>query len=102
MKKTMIIGILLGLVITFVAQAEEKYCQIVGTRLITKIVVTIDYGTGEKVKLIKTKEGKWMKFKSMIEALNYMSNDGWRFVTAYAITKGNQHVYHFLLKKTGI
>jgi hypothetical protein len=35
----------------------------------------------------------------MVDALNFMSDNGYEFVTAYAITVGNSNVYHFLMKK---
>lgn len=35
----------------------------------------------------------------MVDALNYMGNQGWEFVQAYTITMGNQNVYHYLLKR---
>jgi hypothetical protein len=34
----------------------------------------------------------------MIDALNFMSKNGFEFVNAYAITMGNQNVYHYLLR----
>lgn len=36
----------------------------------------------------------------MVDALNYMTQFGWKFVDAYAITMSpNNHVYHWLLRK---
>ena len=34
----------------------------------------------------------------MIDALNFMNDNGYDFEGAYALTIGNQNVYHFLLK----
>lgn len=51
-------------------------------------------GTGQ----IK-KGGKYFSFNSMIEALNFMNDNGWEFVNAYAFSTGSQSVYHFLLKR---
>ena len=50
--------------------------------------------------MLKDNKGKPIKFESMIDALNYMSGQGWRFVDAYAITAGNQNVYHWIMSKT--
>jgi len=35
----------------------------------------------------------------MIDALNFMNDNGYDFESAYALTIGNQNVYHFLLRK---
>ena len=35
----------------------------------------------------------------MIDALNFMSKNGYDFVTAYAFAIGNQNVYHYLMRK---
>jgi len=35
----------------------------------------------------------------MIDALNFMSKNEYEFVQAYALTVGNQNVYHYLMKK---
>lgn len=43
--------------------------------------------------------GKVKNFNSVIDALNYMSEQGWKFVNAYSITHSNQIVYHYLLKR---
>lgn len=42
---------------------------------------------------------KIKSFNSMIDALNYMGEDGWEFVQAYIVTTGEINVYHWLLKK---
>jgi hypothetical protein len=34
----------------------------------------------------------------MVDALNYMGNNGWDFVQAYVVTNGQQNVYRWLLK----
>ncbi len=36
----------------------------------------------------------------MIDALNFMTKDGWEFVQAYAFSVGQSgNVYHYLLKR---
>ncbi len=35
----------------------------------------------------------------MIDALNYMGEQGWEFVQAYIVTIDQQNVYHWMLKK---
>lgn len=35
----------------------------------------------------------------MVDAMNFMGKLGWKFVQAYAVTIGNNNVYHWLLYK---
>jgi hypothetical protein len=88
------------------SKAKEAYCEIVGTQKLmsTKLIIQVDYGEerkafqGNKV-IIDEATGKVQNFNSMVDALNYMAEDGWTFATAYTVTLGNQNVYHYLLKK---
>ena len=50
-------------------------------------------------RMIDEQTGKVQTFNSMVDALNYMGNDGWEFVQAYIVTVGQSNVYHWLLKK---
>ncbi|MCU0434048.1 MAG: hypothetical protein MUC87_11380 [Bacteroidia bacterium] len=86
------------------SKAKETYCMIMGTRMLlsNKVTITIDYGQETKIfsdTRIKDETGKVEKFNSMIDALNYMSEQGWEFVNAYPITTSNSLVYHYILKK---
>ena len=85
---------------------DVEYVQIVGTSklLSTKLTIQIDFGqrtkffsTGKET-IVKDENGKPTDFNSMIDALNFMSKNGFEFVNAFAITVGNQNVYHYLLK----
>lgn len=80
-----------------------KHIEIVGQGrfLSSKIDIYIDYGqagTGnwEKKKLVD-KDGKRIVLNSMIDAMNYLSEWGYEFQAAYAVTIGNQNVYHYLM-----
>jgi len=91
----------------FLFGQTEVYCMIVGTKVPfkKKVTVQVDFGQGingwkPKESVLKDNKGKPIKFESMIDALNYMSGQGWRFVDAYAITAGNQNVYHWIMSKT--
>ena len=81
------------------------YCQLVGTSnfLQTKVTVQIDFGQARKFfernKRLMDKNGKPIKFNSMVDAMNYMGRMGWEFTQAYVVTIGKQNVYHWLLKK---
>ncbi len=85
---------------------DVEYVQIVGTSklLSTKLTIQIDFGqrtkffSSGKETIVKDEDGKALDFNSMIDALNFMSKNGFEFVNAYAITVGSQNVYHYLLR----
>ena len=85
---------------------DVEHVQIVGTsRLLSnKLTIDIDFGQENKVfsgkdTRIKDINGKNLIFNSMIDALNFMTQNGYEFVQAYAISVSNQNVYHYLLRK---
>ena len=57
------------------------------------------FGNNKKQFSILDKENKKVVFNSMIDALNFISKNGYEFVTAYTVTLGNQNVYHYLMNK---
>lgn len=91
---------------------REVYCMILGyaTNLLgmgSKCSVQVDFGEGEGTwtggldNTLVDENGKVIKFKSMIDAMNFLSRFGWRFLDAYAITLApNNHVYHWIMAKT--
>lgn len=88
------------------SEQKEIYCMLLGMQMpfSGKVIITIDFGQERSWKpkdsmIIDKQTGKAQRFNSMIDALNYMAQKGWTFVNAYAITIGQQNVYHWLLKK---
>ena len=89
-------------------EIDVEYVQIVGTSklLSTKLTIEIDFGqrtkffSAGKETIVKDENGQKMEFNSMIDALNFMTKNGFEFVNAYAITVSNQNVYHYLLRNT--
>jgi len=87
---------------------DVEYVQIVGTSKLftTKVTIQIDFGqrtkffSSGKENRVKDEEGKALDFNSMIDALNFMSKNGFEFINAYIITVGNQNVYHYILRNT--
>ena len=81
------------------------YCQIVSSSLLfkNKLNVNIDYGQERNflgIDLIKTEDTKRaVKFNSMIDALNYMSEQGWEFVQAYVVVDATDSTTYWILKK---
>jgi len=89
-----------------ISEIDVEYVQIVGTTKLfsQKVNIQIDFGQENKLfsakdTQVKDENGKLMTFNSMIDALNFMSKNGYDFVDAYALTISNQNVYHYLLKK---
>jgi len=89
-----------------IKEIDVEFMQIVGTSkpLSTKLTIEIDFGQENKFwsakdLQVKDENGKFMVFNSMIDALNFMSKNGYDFINAHTISIGNQNVYHYLLKK---
>lgn len=110
MKKKFLITLLLLFINGFVNSQtdsngpEYEYCQLLGVGKLfsNKVNVTIDYGQERKFfqdNRIKNEDGTPKTFNSMVDGMNFMGLYGWEFVQAYAITIGNQNVYHYLLKR---
>lgn len=49
--------------------------------------------------LLVDENGKAIKFNSMVDAMNYMGERGWKFEAAYVVTVANQNVIHWLMSK---
>ena len=87
---------------------DTPFIEIVGTgKLLTnKVSVEIDFGqrtkffgSAKKQTAIVDAQGNKVVFNSMIDALNFMTTNGYKFEQAYAVTIGNTNVYHYLLSK---
>src|SRR6188768_3785976 len=118
MKPTLLVLfiILIGFANSVVAQTNDSspdkskfvYCELIGTQklLSMKVTITIDFGEAKSIwkdnRLKDEITGKVQVFNSMVDALNYMGEDGWEFVQAYIVTIGQQNVYHWLLKRKKI
>lgn len=85
--------------------ASEEYCMILATSklLSTKLTIEVDFGQEwsfwKDKRSLRDENGKKIVFNSVIDALNYMSADGWKFVNAYAITVSSQNVYHYVMRR---
>lgn len=83
------------------------YCQLVGTTgfMTKKVSIEIDYGQDQftsgwkRTNVIRDENNKVKKFNSMVDAVNYMAERGWRMNQAYAFAVGNQSVYHYLMEQ---
>jgi len=108
MKKLLILSLILLCISGISAQTNKKYtyCEIIGRSFSnTKISnISIDFGLedGElpPVEFPKNEKGKEIKFKSMIQALNFMGERGWVLIETYSLVDmmGDMK-YHWVLKK---
>ena len=82
----------------------QQYSIVVCTAkaMSTKVTIDIDFGEVRKFfgkdTRVKDEEGKLKKFNGVVDALNYMGENGWQLVNAFPVGVGN--VYHYVFKKT--
>jgi hypothetical protein len=88
------------------AKVIEQYCSLnIMPRLLSnKVNIDIDYGSPRKLfsfkdNRVKDENGKAKKFNTAVEALNYMSSQGWKLVNAFTITEGGAAVIRYILKR---
>ena len=108
--------IALVLVIPFLAQAQtdttykphDFYCMIVasGNQINSNVKLSVDFGQRSKIFLVKEKgikeeAEKVTTFNSIIDALNYMSSQGWYFVNAYTLSEetGGIRIVNYLMRR---
>lgn len=82
----------------------EQYCQLMVTQRILSNKVTIDIDYGEEKSYWKDSrltgsDGKFKKFNTIIDAMNYMGQAGWVFISAYPVHIGSTEIFHFAFKK---
>ena len=108
MKKIIYAGLLLFLSCSLFAQSDtskiEQYCQVIATPRLLSNKVTIDIDFGEEKSFwrdtrIKAYDGKFKKFNTIIDALNFMGKEGWIFINAYPVRNSETEIYHFGFKK---
>ena len=96
------------LVIASFAQSDttkiEQYCQIIVTPRLFSNKVTIDVDFGEEKSFwvdnrLRSYDGKFQKFNTVVDALNFMGKEGWIFINAYPVFNGNIDIYHFAFRK---
>lgn len=86
---------------------DVEYVQIIGTgrSLSTKVNVEIDFGQETKSisfkngTNIKDERGRNVKFNSMMDALNFMSANGYVFQFAYTTNNEKDEAVYYILKK---
>ena len=91
MKKVIIISVILFNAFLSNAQVDtsrfEQYCQVIATPKLLSNKVTIDIDFGEvksawRDERLRSDDGAIRKFNTIIDALNYMGQQGWIFINA--------------------
>ena len=84
---------------------DVEYVDVIGSYARkNKLNIELDFGQQQKLSTtkdtrIKDADGKTLTFNSMIDALNFMSKNGYEFVQAYGIGVDSAKVHHYLLRK---
>lgn len=108
MKKFIITIFTLAISFASFAQTDtsriEQYCQVIVTPKLLSNKVTIDIDFGEEKPFwtdnrLRSYDGKFKKFNTVVDAMNFMGKEGWVFINAYPIFNGNINIYHFAFKK---
>lgn len=118
MKKKKLFFILI-LVLPFLSFAQsdstkiDQFCEMIaqGRLFSNKITIDIDFGEGRSLFSFKDTRVKdefsntVKKFKSTVDALNFLGAQGWRLLNAFPVSEaqglgGTQNVYHFFFVKT--
>ena len=86
----------------------SQYIEIIGAGGIYKkeVKITIDYGQGahnpykkwSKVK-IKSDKGREIVFISMVDALNFLTKNGYKHIDSYTLVADGLPLRYYLLKK---
>lgn len=82
------------------------YALAVGTQLsgTQKVTIAIDYGPARSQlsdTYLRTESARLARYTSMVDVMDYMADQGWDFVSAYAFEVDRQIVYHYLFRHTG-
>jgi hypothetical protein len=72
--------------------------------ILNRIDVSIDYGQEQGSFFIRQEisdsNGNIVKFRSNVQVINFMDNNGWDYVNEEVIrTEENYNIYHYLFKK---
>ena len=89
----------------FENQHIEVFCDLMSTKkfLSTEALITINYGSRDSLwlddKIYTLLKSDLKKYNSLIDALNYMGNEGWQTISSYSTSNNSYIVEHYILKK---
>ncbi len=85
-----------------IQEIDAEYVQIVGRGAFLNNKISVDIDFGQRNKAFKAKDtqirdekGKLAKFNSMVDALNFMSANGYEYVDSYVMLVPNQNANQF-------
>ena len=109
MKKYICFILFSAIAIVSMAQKQTYYCEIKGHEkdLSSGLKIVFDMGVSRVYDLIglssKQKlvdeQGEEINFNSMVNAGNYLSGKGWKFVQAYSSVYGGYCILHWIFSK---
>ncbi len=83
----------------------EVFCDLISKKkfLGTEEIIMINYGNRDglwidkKIYTLMSKDIK--KYNSILDALNYMGNEGWKTINTYSSSQDSYTIEHYVLKK---
>lgn len=87
------------------ASVKFIYCELTNAEKSVGTMTTVEADFGQKkggfhdLRLKDKETGKVITFNSMVDALNYMGNQGWELVQTYQEKVEDRIVHHWILKK---
>ena len=110
MKKLLLVSMLLFSTYSFSQELRTVYCEMIGTGSPSGRSIKISFDFGEQKYYYKASsdnqivdaDGEVIDFSSMIDALNYMANRGWKLHTAFSAAvkgQGGAETYRYILFK---
>ncbi|MDF1690484.1 MAG: hypothetical protein P1U35_12835 [Cycloclasticus sp.] len=69
--------------------SKEIYCKLQPKRasvLSDELTMEVDYGKGNENEPLLDDNGKKIVFQTIMEPINYMAEDGWKFVSIQDLT----------------
>ena len=83
----------------------EVFCDLMSRKkfLGTEEVITVNYGDRDSLwiakKIYTLMSNDLKKYNSIINALNYMGNEGWETLRSYSTSHNSYTIEHYILKK---
>ena len=92
--------------ISFENKTIEVFCDLIATKkfLSTDVSIQINYGNRDSLWIDKTiytlLASELKQYNTILDALNYMGNEGWQTINSYSASYNSYIVEHYILKKT--
>jgi hypothetical protein len=85
-------------------QQKEGFAMLIAQQkpFSTKYSFSVDYGEATKVfsdTRMKNDQGAVIKFNSVVDAMNYMTAQGWEYIDRTELYFQNIQTHHYLFKK---